>query len=177
MAYEIIGQVYKVGQTEQIPTKSGNPFQKRTLVLMQQQYDRTTGQPLEPNYPSFEFTQRGCALLDQFQPNQLVKVTFELSGRKYQSKKTGQEDYFTSLRAFRIEPYAPPQQAQTGNYPPPAQNGYQQPQNGYQRQNPQLDFQQQGNYPPQQGGYPPQQGGYPPPQGYVPASQADDAPF
>lgn len=171
MAYEIIGIIYKIGATEQIPTKSGNPFQKRTLTLMQQQYDRSTGQPLDPNYPSFEFTQRGCALLDQFQPNQLVKVTFDLAGRKFQSKKTGQEDYFTSLRAFRIEPYVPPRPIQQGSYPPPPQNAYQQPQNGF----------QQGNYPPQpQGGYQqPPQGAYQqqPQGGYAPQPQGDDAPF
>lgn len=171
MAYEIIGIIYKIGATEQIPTKSGNPFQKRTLTLMQQQYDRSTGQPLEPNYPSFEFTQRGCALLDQFQPNQLVKVTFDLAGRKFQSKKTGQEDYFTSLRAFRIESYIPPRPIQQGSYTPPPQNAYQQPQNGF----------QQGNYPPQsQGGYQqPPQGSYQqqPQGGYAPQPQGDDAPF
>lgn len=170
MAYEIIGIIYKIGATEQIPTKSGNPFQKRTLTLMQQQYDRSTGQPLEPNYPSFEFTQRGCALLDQFQPNQLVKVTFDLAGRKFQSKKTGQEDYFTSLRAFRIEPYVPPRPIQQ-SYTPQPQNAYQQPQNGF----------QQGNYPPQsQGGYQqPPQGSYQqqPQGGYAPQPQGDDAPF
>lgn len=163
MAYEIIGIIYKIGATEQIPTKSGNPFQKRTLTLMQQQYDRSTGQPLEPNYPSFEFTQRGCALLDQFQPNQLVKVTFDLAGRKFQSKKTGLEDYFTSLRAFRIESYIPPRPIQQGSYPPPPQNAYQQPQNG---------FQQGGYQQPPQGFYQQQ------PQGsYATQPQGDDAPF
>ena len=163
MAYEIIGIIYKIGATEQIPTKSGNPFQKRTLTLMQQQYDRNTGQPLEPNYPSFEFTQRGCALLDQFQPNQLVKVTFDLAGRKFQSKKTGLEDYFTSLRAFRIESYIPPRPIQQGSYPPPPQNAYQQPQNG---------FQQGGYQQPPQGSYQQQ------PQGsYATQPQDDDAPF
>lgn len=163
MAYEIIGIIYKIGATEQIPTKSGNPFQKRTLTLMQQQYDRSTGQPLEPNYPSFEFTQRGCALLDQFQPNQLVKVTFDLAGRKFQSKKTGLEDYFTSLRAFRIESYIPPRPIQQGSYPSPPQNAYQQPQNG---------FQQGGYQQPPQGFYQQQ------PQGsYATQPQGDDAPF
>lgn len=163
MAYEIIGIIYKIGATEQIPTKSGNPFQKRTLTLMQQQYDRSTGQPLEPNYPSFEFTQRGCALLDQFQPNQLVKVTFDLAGRKFQSKNTGLEDYFTSLRAFRIESYIPPRPIQQGSYPPPPQNAYQQPQNG---------FQQGGYQQPPQGSYQQQ------PQGsYATQPQGDDAPF
>ncbi len=134
MAYEIIGTVYRIGSTEQIPTKSGNPFQKRTLTLMQQQYDRSTGQPLEPNYPSFEFTQRGCALLDQIQPNQLVKVSFDLAGRKFISKKTGLEDYFTSLRGFRVEPYIPPPLQQGSYVPQPnyQQNGYPQ---GYQQQN------------------------------------------
>lgn len=160
MAYEIIGTVYRIGPTEQIPTKSGNPFQKRTLTLMQQQYDRSTGQPLEPNYPSFEFTQRGCALLDQIQPNQLVKVSFDLAGRKFISKKTGQEDYFTSLRGFRVEPYIPPQQQ--GSYVPQPnyqQKGYPQ---GYQQQ---QNVHQQPATP------------YPPQGGYAPPAQNDDAPF
>lgn len=160
MAYEIIGTVYRIGSTEQIPTKSGNPFQKRTLTLMQQQYDRSTGQPLEPNYPSFEFTQRGCALLDQIQPNQLVKVSFDLAGRKFISKKTGQDDYFTSLRGFRVEPYIPPQQQ--GSYVPQPnyqQNGYPQ---GYQQQ--QNGHQQPATPYPSQGGY-------------APPVQNDDTPF
>ena len=161
MAYEIIGTVYKIGPTEQIPTKSGNPFQKRTLTLMQQQYDRSTGQPLEPNYPSFEFTQRGCALLDQIQPNQLVKVSFDLAGRKFISKKTGLEDYFTSLRGFRVEPYIPPPLQQGSYVPQPnyQQNGYPQ---GYQQQ--QNAHQQPAT-------------SYPPQGGYAPPAQNDDALF
>lgn len=111
MAYNIIGRVYKIGRTQEIQTKSGTPFMKRTLTLMQQQYDRNTGEQYEPNYPSFEFTQKACEQLDALQPNQLVRVSFDLAGRKYINKQTGEEDFFTSLRAFRAEPYTPSRQA------------------------------------------------------------------
>jgi single-strand DNA-binding protein len=106
MAYNIIGRVYKIGRTQEIQTKSGTPFRKRTLTLMQQQYDRNTGEQYEPNFPSFEFTQKACEQLDALHPNQLVRVSFDLAGRKYINKQTGEEDFFTSLRAFRVEPYA-----------------------------------------------------------------------
>lgn len=159
MAYDIIGQIHSIGQTEQIATQSGAPFQKRTVTVMQPRYDRNTGQPYDPNYVSFEFTQKGCALLDQFQLGQLVKISFDISGRLYTSKKTGKEETFNSLRGFKIERYMPPTQAPQGNYPLPPQNGYQQPpqgyiQGGYQRQGyaPQGQYQQpappQNNYAP-----------------------------
>lgn len=173
MAYDIIGQIHSIGQTEQITTSNGNPFQKRTVTVMQPRYDRNTGQPYDPNYVSFEFVQKGCALLDQFQPRQQVKISFDISGRMYTSKKTGKEECFNSLRGFRIERYAPP--TQQGSYPP--QNGYQQPpqgyiQGGYQQQGyaPQGQYQQQGYQQPA----PPQNNYAPPgPQG----ENKDDLPF
>lgn len=124
MAYDIIGQIHSIGQTEQITTQSGNPFQKRTVTVMQPRYDRNTGQPYDPNYVSFEFVQKGCALLDHFQPGQQVRISFDISGRLYTNRRTGREECFNSLRGFRIERYAPPTQAPQGNYPPPQGNVY-----------------------------------------------------
>ena len=51
MAYEIIGTVHKIGATENIQTKSGSTFQRRSLTLMQRRYDQNTGEEFEPNYP------------------------------------------------------------------------------------------------------------------------------
>lgn len=127
MAYNIIGRVYKIGRTQEILTKSGTPFRKRTLTLMQQQYDRNTGVQYEPNYPSFEFTQKACEQLDALQPNQLVRVSFDLAGRKYINKQTGEEDFFLYLRAFRVEPCV----LQQGGVQP-SQGGVQYPQGGVQ---------------------------------------------
>lgn len=139
MAYEIIGQVYRIDPTETIPTKSGSAFQKRVITLMQRQYDKNTGGEMEPNYLPFEFTQRGCGLLDGVQLGQTVKIAFALSGRKYVNRTTGGEDFFTSLRGFKIEAYQPV--SRQYNQPAVPAQPYQQPQQqrGYQQNFEQTD--------------------------------------
>ena len=113
MAYEIVGNVLKIGTTENVPTKSGNPFQRRSLVLMQRRFDQDTGEEYEPNYPQFDFTQKWCAELDKFKNGDRVKIRFAISGSKYEDKNTREEKFFTSLRGLSIEPYVlmsrPPQ--------------------------------------------------------------------
>lgn len=121
MAYEIIGTVHKIGTTGTIPTRTGGQLQKRTLVLVQRRFDQNTGEEFDPNYPSIEFSQRGCAELDRFKPGDRVRVRFDISGVRYEDKSTHQEKYFTTLRGFRIEPYVtqqPRQVAQPQGYPP-----------------------------------------------------------
>lgn len=168
MAYEIIGRVYKVGQTEQIATKSGGQLLRRSLILEQHRYDPNTGREFTPNYPCLEFTNQACQQLDRYTKGCMVRVRFDLSGGLYTDKASGEERGFTRLRAFGIEPYTPPQQAQAGNYAPTAQSVRQQARNDYQRQDAPQGRQQQGNYPPPQGGYAP-------PTGYAP--QDDAVPF
>ena len=137
MAYEIIGTVLKTSTTETIQTKSGQPFQRRSLVLMQRRFDQNTGQEFEPNYPTIDFTQRSCQDLDRFQPGDRVRVRFEVQGVKYIDKATGEERYMNKLRGFRIEPYVVQQPLQPQSYAPASQ--WQQPQQP-----------QQAYYPPQQ---------------------------
>ena len=137
MAYEIIGTVLKTGTTESIQTRAGGILQRRTLTLIQRRFDQNTGQEFEPNYPTIDFTNRGCAELDRFKPGDRVRVRFDISGTKYQDRNTQEEKFFTSLRGFRIEPYVAPQQQQ--NYAPAGQWQQPAPQNV-----------QQAYYPPQQ---------------------------
>lgn len=120
MAYDIIGSVHKISTTENIQTKNGGTLQRRSLTLIQKRFDQNTGEEFEPNFPTFDFTNRGCADLDKFRPGDMVRVRFDISGVKYADRQTGAEKYFNSLRAFRIEPFAAQQAAQ------PIQ-GYQQP--------------------------------------------------
>ena len=134
MAYEIIGTVLKTSTTETIQTKSGQPFQRRTLVLMQRRFDQNTGQEFEPNYPTIDFTQRSCQDLDRFQPGDRVRVRFEVQGVKYADKVTGEERYMNRLRGFRIEPYVVQQPQQPQSYAPASQwrqPAPQQPQQAY----------------------------------------------
>lgn len=148
MAYEIIGNVFQIGTTENIPTKSGNPFRRRSLILVQRRFDQNTGEEFEPNYPTIDFTQKGCDDLERFKEGDRVRIRFDISGSKYEDKTTHETKYFTSLRGYRIEPYVQPQaqHVQQPVYPP--QQAYQQ---NYQQTPPQQAMPQQPPYPPQQG--------------------------
>lgn len=133
MAYEIIGNVFKIGTTENIQTKSGQPFQRRSLTLIQRRFDQNTGQEFESNYPTIDFTQRGCAELDKYKIGDRVRIRFDISGAKYNDRQTGEEKYFNSLRGFRIEPFtqqrpAPQNFAPAGQWQQPAPQGYYPPQ-------------------------------------------------
>ncbi len=139
MAYEIIGTVLNTGTTETFQTKSGQPFQRRSLVLIQRRFDQNTGQEFEPNYPTIDFTQRGCQDLDRFQQGDRVRVRFEVQGVKYTDKTTGEERYMNRLRGFRIEPYVVQQPQRPQSYAPASQ---------WQQPAPQQP--QQAYYPPQQ---------------------------
>ena len=158
MAYEIIGTVFKIGTTENVPTKNGQPFQRRSVTLIQKRFDQNTGQEFEPNYPTIDFTQRGCAELDKYKQGDRVRIRFDVSGVKYNDKQTQEEKFFNSLRGFRIEPFVmqQPQQPVAQQYTP--QGGYP----------PQQPYQGRPAYPPQQSQqpFPPQQ----PPQNTDPNS-------
>lgn len=53
------------------------------------------------NYATFHFVQKRCAELDALRENDLVEVTFMLSGRKYE--KDGQIKYITDIIGYKVE--------------------------------------------------------------------------
>ncbi|MBR4533920.1 MAG: DUF3127 domain-containing protein [Bacteroidaceae bacterium] len=158
MAFEIIGEVYMIGAPETIQKKNGGTFLRRQLVLKQRRIDPNTYVEYEPNFPSFDFKDKGCELLDRFKLGDRVKVVFDISGTKYADRQSNGERYFNSLRAFKIDLFVMPQQQQQQvqpmmqQAPPPQypQQGY--PQQGYQQQGYQQGYQPQPQQPfPQQG--------------------------
>ena len=137
---EIQGRIKTIFAHE---TVGQNGFQKRDLVIT------TDGQ-----YPQdiiIQFAQGNCALLDNLQIGQIVKIHFNLQGREWTSPQ-GEVKYFNTVVGWKIEliqttnvaqqyqqaqgygqhpqgyqqqpQYAPPQQAQA--YPPQGQPQYQQ---------------------------------------------------
>ena len=88
---EIQGRIKVIFAPESV---GANGFQKRDLVI-------TT----EEQYPSdiiIQFTQSKCALLDNLQVGQRVKVHFNLQGREWTSPQ-GEVKYFNTVVGWKIE--------------------------------------------------------------------------
>ena len=126
---EIQGRIKVIFAPESV---GQNGFQKRDLVI-------TT----EEQYPSdiiIQFTQSKCALLDNLQVGQRVKIHFNLQGREWTSPQ-GEVKYFNTVVGWKIE------LIQTTNVAQHTQQ-YQQTPQGYPQQ-PQYAPPQQAAYPPQ----------------------------
>ncbi|MGW8315105.1 MAG: DUF3127 domain-containing protein [Bacteroidales bacterium] len=95
MNFEINGRLAEKFETQVISDR----FQKREFVL---EIKSTGANGFEfVDLIKFQTTQDKCALLDQFNIDEIVKVSFNLRGRKWE--KDGQVSYFTNLEAWRIE--------------------------------------------------------------------------
>ena len=95
MSFEITGRLAEIFTTQQISDK----FQKREFIL---EIKETSSGGFEfVEYIKFQAVQDKCALLDTLQTDDVVKVSFNLRGRKWE--KDGKVSYFTNLDAWRIE--------------------------------------------------------------------------
>jgi hypothetical protein len=109
MAYELSGKIKLI----QDPKTFDSGFTKREMVV-------TVEDGKYPQDINLEFVQDKAALLDNLQPGQEVKVTFDIRGREYNGR------YFNNLQGWRIEVLGgaeeppPPDDSQ---YPPPSDYG------------------------------------------------------
>jgi hypothetical protein len=95
MSFEINGRLAEKFETQKVSDR----FQKREFIL---EIKSTGSSGYEfVDFIKFQSTQDKCALLDQFNIDDMVKVSFNLRGRKWE--KEGQVSYFTNLEAWRIE--------------------------------------------------------------------------
>lgn len=102
MANQVIGRIYQIGNTEPIQSKDGNKtFYKRELVLDATRFDGFTGERGFDNFPTFEFSGDRCSELDNFKVGDIVTVSFDLQGTKYE--KDGQTKFFTRVRGYKVE--------------------------------------------------------------------------
>ena len=161
---EIQGRIKTIFATE---TVGQNGFQKRDLVIT------TDGQ-----YPQdiiIQFTQGNCALLDNLQVGQIVKIHFNLQGREWTSPQ-GEVKYFNTVVGWKIELIQTTNVAQQYQQPQYQQaQGYTQHPQGYQQQPQYAPPQQAQAYPLQQGQPQYQQGQMFNQYGQAPAQ--DDVPY
>ena len=131
---EIQGRIKTIFATESV---GQNGFQKRDLVIS------TDGQ-----YPQdiiIQFTQGNCALLDNLQVGQIVKIHFNLQGREWTNPQ-GEVKYFNTVVGWKIELIQTTNVAQQQQQAP---QGYAQHPQGYQQQPQYAPPQQAQAYPPQ----------------------------
>lgn len=109
MANKTVGRIFSISATENIPTKSGNTFTKREVILdVKNTYN---GQEFH-NYPKFEMVgDELCQQLDTFRNNDLVTVYFDLSGNNYTDAQGNVKSY-TRVRGWKIEMWQKPEQTQ-----------------------------------------------------------------
>ena len=89
--FKFTGTIKVISDTQRISDK----FQKREFVVT----DTTS---MYPQDILFQTTQDKCNLLDQFQVNENVEVSFNLRGREWTSPQ-GEVKYFNTIEAWRIE--------------------------------------------------------------------------
>ena len=81
----------------------GNNFHKREFVIeIKNERDERWN-----DYVKFQLTQDRTTLIDQFNPGDILKVSFNIRGRKWE--KDGEVMFFNTLEAWRIEGHAKPQ--------------------------------------------------------------------
>jgi hypothetical protein len=94
MSFETTGKLIEVYPTATISDK----FKKREFVI--EQAETKNGFDFK-EYLKFQVTQDKCSLPDQVKVGDMVKVSFNLRGRKWE--KDGSVSYFTNLEAWRLE--------------------------------------------------------------------------
>jgi hypothetical protein len=153
MANIISGQIIAIDKEPKvIPSKNGgNPFYKREFVITALRFNPNDATPElnEKNTPIIEFQgQEPCKLLDAFHLGDVVKVSFNVGGRRVVNND-GTAKYFNTLRAYSIEKMnvkltQPQPQTQVYGQQPQGY-GQQPPQHGQYAGNPFFDGMQGAN--------------------------------
>ena len=94
MSYDFTGKLVEKFDTQQVSEK----FKKREFVL---EKDEMAGSFAFKNTVKFQLNNDRCALIDNVNMGQEIKVTFNLKGSRWE--KEGKVNYFNNLEVWRIE--------------------------------------------------------------------------
>ncbi len=94
MSFEINGKLYEKYDTVAVSDK----FRKREFVIEKTE----AGSAMDfTEHIKFQLTQDRCDILDRFNINDQIKITFNIKGRRWE--KDGRVSYFTNLEAWKID--------------------------------------------------------------------------
>lgn len=130
MANTKSGVVLAVGQPQQIQSKEGKVFSKRSLYVDCTTFDPYTGQRSQyENKILFDFMESKTSLLDNIQVGQVVTVYFDLQGTEV-TEQDGRKKFYTHVRPYKIDvrQVQPSNQQPQQQYRQPQQPTYQPPQ-------------------------------------------------
>src|SRR5690606_17270315 len=96
MSLEVTGKLHHVYDTQQIK----DTFSKREFIL--ELTDESPSGMVYTNYASFQLVNNSTSVIDQFQPGDLLKVSFNIRGKRW-DRPDGVVKYITNLNAWRVE--------------------------------------------------------------------------
>lgn len=101
MANTISGKVIAVSAVQNVTSKNGKQTQQQQLFLDCTRYDPYTGERSEyENTPLLDFRGENIKLLEGVQKGDVVTITFDVNGYKYE--KDGKTQVFTSIRPYQL---------------------------------------------------------------------------
>ena len=108
MSLEVTGRLAVKYDTQQVKES----FKKREFVV---ELSEEINGNVYTNYAKMQLVQTKCEILDRFNEGDLIKVSFNLKGNKWE--RDGKVSYITNLDAWRVENAA---SAGAPNMAPPA---------------------------------------------------------
>lgn len=94
MSLEVTGKLHVKYETQQVSDK----FKKREFVM---ELSEEINGNIYTNYAKMQLVQNKCDILDRFKEGDLIKVSFNLKGNRWE--RDGKVNYITNLDAWRIE--------------------------------------------------------------------------
>jgi hypothetical protein len=94
MSFEVTGKLAVKYDTQQVKES----FKKREFVL---ELSEEINGNVYTNFAKMQLVQNKCEQLDRFNEGDMIKVSFNLKGNKWE--KDGKINYITNLDAWRIE--------------------------------------------------------------------------
>src|SRR3954468_1490262 len=94
MSFEVTGKLLAKYDAQQVSEK----FKKREFVL--ELAEEINGN-IYTNFAKMQLVQNKCEIIDRFKEGDLVKVSFNIKGNKWE--RDGKVNYITNLDAWRME--------------------------------------------------------------------------
>lgn len=105
MSYTVTAKLHEIGETQVVSER----FKKREFVVIT---ERLGGPTVYTEFIKFQIVQDYVNLLDEYNVGDMVEVSFDLKGRKWDDPKSGETKYFTNLQAWKLSRATPQEQQQ-----------------------------------------------------------------